>query len=327
MDHPVHCRGMDLLEELHQRPFTRRQGLNAGLTAKQLRSRRYRTVLRGVYLHAGVVVTLLVRARAALLVAPADAVVSHQTAIAVWGLEVPTDGRIHLSTRTGWHSRAPEIVSHRRTSRIAVRTCRGLPVTSPERTFVDLATKLSWPWLVVMGDWLIQQRLTTFDRLVEYASGRHLDGVRRARRALRWVRERSESPRESWVRLLLVMARLPEPECNVEIFDEYGTFVARVDLVYRAWKVAVEYDGDWHERSATQRERDRDRRERLERLGWTMVVIYKTDEREPVKIPWRVFHALRDQGYLGDAPVTSVMWDRWFAKSTMWPRMARSAAA
>lgn len=318
---------MELPVELAGRPFTRAEALAAGLTPKQMRSSRLRRLLRGVYVSADLVLTVLVWARAALLAAPSGAVISHHTALALWGLDVPSDGRIHVSTRTGWDSEHPRIASHRRLASIAVRERHGLLITSPERTFVDLATKLSWPWLVVVGDWLIEQRLTTLQRLVEYAEERHLSGVRKARRALRWVREGAESPRESWVRLLLAMARLPEPESQVRVFGADGIFVARVDLAYRAWRVAVEYDGYWHERSARQREHDRDRRERLERLGWTVVVIYDGDLRDPRSIPWRVFHALRDQGYLGDAPVMSVMWDRWFARPGMWPLVARSAAA
>ncbi len=309
------------------RPFTRAEALAAGLTPKQLRSSRLRRLLHGVYVSADLVLTALVWARAALLVAPSGAVISHHTALALWGLDVPSDGRVHVSTRTGWDSEHLQIASHRRQASIAARERHGLLVTSPERTFVDLAGKLSWPWLVVVGDWLIEQRFTTYRGLVDYAEERHLGGVRKARRALRWVREGAESPRESWVRLLIVMSRLPEPERQVRVFDAHGCFIARVDLAYAVWKVAIEYDGYWHERSARQRQRDRDRREQLERLGWTVVVIYDGDLREPRSIPWRVFHALRDQGYLGDAPVMSVMWDRWFSARQICRDMAPETAA
>ncbi|OUZ08566.1 hypothetical protein BHE97_12870 [Aeromicrobium sp. PE09-221] len=318
---------MKLPADVADRPFTRAEALAAGLTPKQLRSVRWRRLLRGVYVNADLVLTVVVWARAALLAAPRGAVISHYTALALWGLDVPSDGRIHVSTRTNWDSEQARIASHRRQGSIASRERHGLPVTSPERTFVDLATKLSWPWLVVTGDWLITQRFTTLQRLVEYADDRHLSGVRRARRALRWVREGAESPRESWVRLLLVTARFPEPELQVRVLDGDGHFIARVDMAYVRWQVAVEYDGYWHERSARQRERDRDRRECLERLGWTVIVIYDTDLSDPRKIPWRIFHALREQGYLGPAPVTSVMWERWFAASNFRRAMAPRAAA
>lgn len=318
---------MELPAGLIGRPFTRAEALAAGLTPKQLRSPRLRRLLRGVYVSADLILTVLVWSRAALLVAPPGAVISHHSALALWGLDVPSDGRVHVSTRTGWDSEDPQIASHRRQASIAVRERHGLPITSPERTFVDLAAKLSWPWLVVVGDWLIQQRFTTGQRLIEYAEERHLSGVRKARRALRWVREGAESPRESWVRLLIVMSRLPEPDSQVRVFDAEGFFVARVDLAYAALKVAIEYDGYWHERSAAQRERDRNRRERLERLGWIVVVIYDGDLREPRSIPWRVFHALRDQGYLGPRPVMSVMWGRWFSGRYFCRDMAPETAA
>lgn len=207
---------------------------------------------------------------------------------------------------------------HRRKHQIGCREVAGVVATGPERTIVDLATKLPWHWYVVVAEWFIGQGHTTLERLDEYLRDHHLDGVQRGRRFMRWVRERVESPMESLVRLMIVAARLPEPECNVEVFDADGRFVARVDLAYRAWRVAIEYDGRWHERTDAQRRRDRDRRERLERLGWTMVVIYDRDLDQPQTIPSRVYEALRDQGYLGQTPTMSAMWFRWFSRSRLW---------
>ena len=118
---------------------------------------------------------------------------------------------------------------------------------------------------------------------------------------------------ETLIRLMLVFARLPEPECNHEILDARERFVARCDLVYRRWRVIVEYDGAWHERSKKQRARDRTRREDLERLGWTVVVVLEDDLRSPKAIVWRVYVALRDKGYDGARPLFNAMWTRWFA--------------
>ena len=64
-------------------------------------------------------------------------------------------------------------------------------------------------------------------------------------------------------------------------------FVARVDMLFRAFKVIVEYDGWQHERDPRQRQRDRERRERLEALGFRLIVVTDTDLRQPASIPWR----------------------------------------
>ena len=143
------------------------------------------------------------------------------------------------------------------------------------------------------------------------------DGVRRARRCVALVRERVESPLETWVRLMIMFARLPEPATNVDLFDRDGQFVARLDLAYRRWRVAVEYDGAHHERNARQRQRDRERREAIEALGWRVIVITSQDLHSPQSVPWRVFHALAAHGYEGGEPVISDSWRRWFSPANL----------
>lgn len=67
--------GLDLTQ-----PFTRAQGLMAGLTDAQLRRRAFVRLYRGVYLSREMPASLETRARGALLAAPNSAVISHQTA-------------------------------------------------------------------------------------------------------------------------------------------------------------------------------------------------------------------------------------------------------
>ena len=50
---------------------------------------------------------------------------------------------------------------------------------------------------------------------------------------------------ETRTRLRLVQAGLPEPEVNPAVRLDTGQTL-RVDLVWRTWKVAVEYDGPQH---------------------------------------------------------------------------------
>jgi len=137
--------------------------------------------------------------------------------------------------------------------------------------------------------------------------------VRKTRRALAYVRERVDSPKESDVRLMLQFARLPVPEVNVNIYGEDGRFVARGDLVYRRFKILVEYDGWQHERDARQRQRDRERREALEAEGWRVIVVTSEDFKRPQEIARRVHRALASCGYEGVSPVFSTVWRQWFA--------------
>lgn len=141
---------------------------------------------------------------------------------------------------------------------------------------------------------------------------RHLHGVQRARRVLPFLRTGAESPMETVLRLALVFARLPEPECNVDIRSSDGAFLARGDLVYLKWRIVVEYDGLWHERTPEQRRKDRNRHERLEANGWTVVVVHRPDLDEPAELINRVHDALVRRGWRGSPPLTSTVWTRWF---------------
>ena len=72
-------------------------------------------------------------------------------------------------------------------------------------------------------------------------SGRHegREGVRRALATLDLVDPGAESPRETWLRLLIVRAGLPRPQTQIPVYDEYGQLVARVDMGWEDLKIAV----------------------------------------------------------------------------------------
>lgn len=303
------CREMALV--LHH-PFTRRQALEAGITDAQLRAKRFRQLFHGVYISTSVEMTLLLWLRAALLVSPADAIVSHVTALRLYGLEVGKLHPLHISTRTRTHARRDGIRPHQRIAPIAMRTRRGIPVTSPLRTMVDIATKITTVELIQAAEHMAHKGLLTLDELGEYAVERHLDGVVRLRRALGWMREGVESPLETTLRLMLVFAHLPEPRCNHTIRDASGRFIARGDLVYVSLRIVIEYDGWHHERDGAQRQHDLVRRERLEAEGWRVIVVTSEDLKEPQSVVWRIHAAMTARGYVGARPRFSIMWTKWF---------------
>lgn len=297
---------------LSRGPFTTEQAARFGFSKDALSGARFHRLFRGVYVVAKHRVTDETRIRGALLVLPDDAALSHLTALHWHGVTVGSNHSLHFSSNTSSQTSMPGVVLHRRQGQLHASNLRGVRVLGPDRTFVDAALQLGHVDLIRAGDWLVRLNLTTPDQLVSYANERHLDGVRRARRAARHIRSRVESVMETDVRLLLRFARLPEPEVNVDIFDDVGTFLARGDLVYRLFRAIVEYDGWQHERDARQRQHDHLRRERLEAAGWRVIVITIEDMRRPANVVARVDAALRQAGYRGPAPVMSDSWRRWF---------------
>ncbi|WP_217274656.1 endonuclease domain-containing protein [Rathayibacter sp. VKM Ac-2835] len=65
---------------------------------------------------------------------------------------------------------------------------------------------------------------------------------------------------------------LPREPPGVELFDADGR-IGRVDLLFRRWRVVVEYEGDHHRTDRAQWDRDLIRYERLAAAGWTVVRI------------------------------------------------------
>lgn len=97
---------------------------------------------------------------------------------------------------------------------------------------------------------------------------------------------------ESWVRVTLALAGVPRPEPQLVVRDELGGFVARVDLAWPDQRLVVEYDGD-HHRDRAVWVRDLRRREELERLGWTVLVVTAADVlRHPRTLVLRVLTRL-----------------------------------
>jgi hypothetical protein len=120
----------------------------------------------------------------------------------------------------------------------------GVRVSAPWQLFVELGTMLSLVDLVAVGDHLVGTGLLTLAGLREHCASVRGPGTARARAAVSFVRERIDSPMETRLRMLVVLAGLPEPEVN-PVMDVAGR-VRRYDLVWRAARLIVEYDGRHH---------------------------------------------------------------------------------
>jgi hypothetical protein len=94
------------------------------------------------------------------------------------------------------------------------------------------------------------------------------------RDALALVRPRTDSVKETELRLAILRAGLPEPEINVPICDADG-FIGLGDLVYRALKILIEYDGGQHREDEKQFLHDVDRLDRAMAEGWRVIRVTK----------------------------------------------------
>ena len=119
--------------------------------------------------------------------------------------------------------------------------------------------------------------------------------MRNLRDAFAEVRAGCDSPRETRLRILLVRGGLPEPVVNA-IVSLAGQRLRFGDLVYREWKVIVEYDGV-HHFSPAQRASDILRLEQLRADGWIIVIVIAAHLENPALIVSRVAAALRSRGW------------------------------
>jgi hypothetical protein len=261
-----------------------------------LRGSRFVSIFRGVYRSSTATVDLEFLLAAARLVLPPDAAVSHFTGLRLLGLQLGSVLPLHFSTNSTIYSERDGIRIHRRQGELNAIDHHGQRMLGPLRTFVDIAGRVSERRLVGVGDWMLTRGLIQLEDLRSYVFDSHLNGVQRARRAVLMVRPGSASLPESELRWELVRAGLPEPELNADIHDDHGTWLARGDLVYRAWLVLVEYDGRQHELDPAQRQWDHLRREQLDAAGWRLIVITSADMNEPRAIVARVRQSLRRRG-------------------------------
>lgn len=264
-----------------------------------LQGRRFQIVLPTVYALATLDLTPRLMTEAALLAAPGHCVASHHSALNLYGIVVGEDLLPHLATLSTEPVRIRGVTTHRLTT-MSTREVDGLMALSPELALSTSAALLSLTDLVIAVDGLYQRRLVTPERLDHFLHHHHGNGVRKARRAIALASPSSESPRETYVRLMLELAGMPSLEVNISYGDEQGV-IARIDLSWRQWKIAIEYDGRQHGLSLAQRERDVRRREQMERLGWVFIVVTAAQLSRPRDIVLRVRDALQTRQ--GWAPV------------------------
>jgi hypothetical protein len=122
----------------------------------------------------------------------------------------------------------------------------GVRISAVDQMFGELASCLTLVDLVVVGDNLVRRRRITPAELVDHCKDSKLPCAALARRAATYVRERVDSPMETRLRMLIVLAGLPEPRVNITISDIHGRPVRRYDLSWPSVKAIVEYDGRHH---------------------------------------------------------------------------------
>ncbi len=278
-----------------------------------LRGQGFQRLQRGVYATADREPTFGELVGAALLVLPPDAVAVGVTGLRLYGVDVGSLRPLRFASCHPYQIRRRGVVVSRVDTLPPQR--RGRPfLATPENCFVTAAQTLDVRELVIAGDWLVRRQLTSPAALLAAAEDTRARGARLARRAAGLVRKRVDSPRESSLRICLVLAGLPTPECNLTLgTDQYP--IGTVDLVYEEFKVLLEYEGDQHRVDRGQWNIDIDRTEEFTAEGYLVIRVTAQRMRRPRQLVGKVFLALRQRGYLGPEPNFTTEWCALFESS------------
>jgi hypothetical protein len=248
-------------------------------------------LFRDVYISPGAELTPRVRAQAGWLWSRRRGIIAGLSAAALHGAKW-VDERAPLEIlHTNRNPNRGLLVRGDRISEDEFELLEGIPVTNVARTALDLGCWYPTGDAVAAIDALVRTvelKMADFQMLTERYPGRR--GISRARKALELADGGAQSPKETWLRLLLIRAGLPRPLTQIPVRDEFGDTIAYLDMGWEDVKVAVEYDGEQHRNERAQYRWDIRRLEMLQRLGWVVVRVVAGDR--PAEIVARVRAAL-----------------------------------
>ena len=273
-------------------PFLGVEALSSGRVRKHQLRAGYRPIFPGVYFPCGGQPTFDHRAEAAWLWSHRGGVIAGFTAARLHGARWLDDA---LPIELFWpNARTPPGIS---TSAVALAdgetvTLGRLPVTSPVRTAFDLARRRPLSAAVAHLDALANA--ASFDRadvLDLVTRHRGVRGLRQVACVLDLHDPGAQSPKETWLRLVIVRAGFPGPRTQIPVLVG-GRIKYYLDMGWEDLKVAAEYDGDQHRTDKAQFAKDVVRLEELADLGWIVVrVVAGTTPAEVVRRVQRAWAA------------------------------------
>ncbi|OBK49094.1 hypothetical protein [Mycobacterium sp. 1081908.1] len=273
-------------------PFIGSEAVAARIVSPHALRSRFRAIHPDVYVSADTELTAVLRARAAWLWSRRRGVVAGRSASALHGAKWIDD---RAPAELLYAYRRPPSGIRTWSDRVAddeIQLIAGIPATTPARTALDLACRYPMDKAVAAVDALARAtglKMIDVEMLADRYGGRR--GIRGARQALALVDPGAESPRETWLRLLLIRAGFPPPQTQIPVYDDYGCLVAVFDMGWEDLKLAADYEGDHHRTDRRQFNRDIRRAEAVAELGWVDVRI--TAEDTPAGIIGRISAAWR----------------------------------
>jgi len=272
--------------------FSKQDARGCGLTLQEIDERvrrRWMLIYDGVYRMPGAPATWRSELLAAALAGGRGAGISHLSAGGFYEMPGGRRDLVELSCLRWRRSRKPGLVVHesRRLDERDLTMIDGIPVTTPERTVLDLASRFPHEnYLEYVVQAARRKRLITYESMratFDRHARRGLKGVRALRITLdRW--DPTSRPTDSEMETMLLHSLrqhgLPEPTLQYEVRDGAGHLLGRVDAAYPSARIAIEYDSQQEHSDEFQLARDARRNRALQVRGdWKVLSARHADLR------------------------------------------------
>jgi hypothetical protein len=272
------------------RPFVGSEAIELGRLSRHQLRRYYRPIMPNIYLDKRANPSLHQRTLAAHLWSRGDAVVAGLAAAAMHRTKwIDDDTPVELICA---NARSPGGVITRKEVLLdkEIQQMRGLRLTTPERTAFDLGRRGAMDDAIARLDSLVRATDLKLSDVEELATRhRHTRGLRQLEEVLTLVDPGAESPRETWLRLLLIRDGYPPPETQIPLISLDSSRRYYLDMGWRELLLAVEYDGDQHRTDRTRFAYEIERAEDIRELGW--LVIRVAARNHPAEVLRRVRRA------------------------------------
>ena len=264
-------------------------------------------VANDVYRLNGAPSTWQSRIAAAQLAVGEDAIVSHRSAAALYGLDGFDQQRIvHLSLPIGRSPRKPKDVQLHRCADyelIVAERRMNIPVTDPARLVLDLYASEANLDVARRGLFSARKKNLTTWRAIDECVRRHARKGRRGIVSLRADFELysrigcPETSFEDAIARTLMDAGMAEPELQHWVLTPGGRY--RIDVAYPAFRVGIEGKSRAHHLTDQAFEADPVRDANLAIAGWIIIhVTWAQLQHDPVGVVRRICRALESRGFL-----------------------------
>jgi hypothetical protein len=260
-----------------ERAFVGAELLRNGLTRSQLRW-RYKAAHPRIYVERGASPSVELNAHAAWLWTDRRGIVAGRAAASLHGAQLVNPGTPIEMIAPRERRRPGVVIRNERIDWDEICAIGELAVTTPARTALDLARHLKRDVAVRHLDALAAATGVTADdvaSLVERYRGWR--GIKRARIALDLMDGGAQSPKETWLRLLVIDAGYPRPRTQIRVHDGFAE--AFLDMGWDEPKIALDYDGEQHQVDRPRFVHDIGRNALVEGQGWLDIHVVKEHSR------------------------------------------------